>query len=59
MQILMPLLPTDGDDDGYMILMMMLLLMNKAVAYDWHAWNLNWPIRVQQLGKNFTVLTST
>lgn len=33
----MPLLPTDGDDDGYMILMMMLLLMNKAVAYDWHA----------------------
>lgn len=33
----MPLLPTDGDDDGYMILMMMLLLMNKAVGYDWHA----------------------
>ena len=26
-------------------------LLDGSLAYDWRAWNLNWPIRIQQAGK--------
>ena len=29
-----------------------------SIAYGWCAWNLNWPIGIEQAGKNLTVLTS-
>ena len=28
------------------------------LAYGWHPWNFSWPIRIQHVGKNLTVLTS-